>query len=62
MVQGCLVTKTQTYDIDYSNAFTLVEKMNIVKTLLVLAILKNWLLHQLDVKNTFLHIDYSCLA
>jgi len=54
-----LVTKgyTQTYGIDYQETFSPVAKLNNVKVLLSLAANLDWLLHQLDVKNVFLHGD-----
>lgn len=48
---------TQTYDIDYFETFSSVAKMNIVRTVLVLASINNWYLHQMDVHNTFLQGD-----
>ena len=37
--------------------FVSVAKMTIVHTILALASSSNWLLHQMDVKNAFLHGD-----
>jgi hypothetical protein len=48
---------SQTYGIDYDETFTLVAKMSTVKTLISCAANFGWPLHQLDVKNTFLHGD-----
>ena len=48
---------TQTYDIDYSETFAPVAKLNTVRVLLSLAVNLNWPLNQLDVKNAFLNGD-----
>ena len=42
---------TQTYGVDYQKTFALVEKMNIIRILLSLAINFFWELQQYDVKN-----------
>src|SRR3954467_401041 len=48
---------SQAYVIDYDETFAPVAKMNTVRTLVSCAENKGWQLHQLDVKNTFLHGD-----
>jgi Reverse transcriptase (RNA-dependent DNA polymerase) len=47
----------QTYGIDYDETFAPVAKMSTVRTLVSLAANRGWKLHQLDVKNAFLHGD-----
>ncbi|KAI3765987.1 hypothetical protein L2E82_16034 [Cichorium intybus] len=46
---------TQIPGIDYSHTFSPVIKASTVRTVLSLSILHKWRLHQLDVKNAFLH-------
>jgi Reverse transcriptase (RNA-dependent DNA polymerase) len=46
---------SQTYDIDYDETFVLVMKMSTVMTVVSLAVNGGWKLHQLNVKNVFLH-------
>jgi hypothetical protein len=45
----------QTYGIDYEETYSLVAKMTIVRTIIVMATTKGWSLHQMDVNNVFLH-------
>jgi Reverse transcriptase (RNA-dependent DNA polymerase) len=51
-----LVTKcyTQMYGIDYEETFAPVAKMNTVQILVSIVVNKNWTLHQMNIKNTFL--------
>jgi len=48
---------TQTYGIDYSETFSPVAKINIIRVLFSIATNKNWPLHQFDVKIAFLYGD-----
>lgn len=45
----------QKYGIDYEHMFSPVVKMTTVCTSLVVASTKRWSLHEMDVKNAFLH-------
>ena len=45
--------------LDYSATFSPVVKASTVCIILSLAVLNKWRLHQLDVKNAFLHGDLS---
>ncbi|RVX01268.1 Retrovirus-related Pol polyprotein from transposon TNT 1-94 [Vitis vinifera] len=47
---------TQTYDIDYQETFALVEKLNLIQVLSLVANI-DWPLMQLDIKNAFLNGD-----
>jgi hypothetical protein len=47
----------QTYGIDYEETCSPVAKMIIVRVIIVMAVVKGWSLHQMDVKNAFLHGD-----
>src|SRR6266498_2605339 len=48
---------SQTYGIDYDETFAPVAKMSTVRALISCATTFGWPLHQLDVKNAFLHGD-----
>jgi hypothetical protein len=48
---------TQTYGVDYEEIFAPVAKMNTIRILISCAANLGWDLHQLDVKNAFLHGD-----
>ena len=46
---------TQVYGLDYSDTFSPVAKITSVRLLISLAAMHHWPLHQLDIKNAFLH-------
>lgn len=48
---------TQVYGVDYSDTFTPVAKITSVRFFFALAAISHWPLHQLDIKNAFLHGD-----
>jgi Reverse transcriptase (RNA-dependent DNA polymerase) len=48
---------SQTYNIDYDETFASVAEMSTVRTLVFMIVNGGWKLHQLDVKNVFLHGD-----
>ena len=47
----------QTYGVDYSDTFSPVAKMTYVRPFISLVATYNWDLHQIDIKNVFLHDD-----
>ncbi|RVW62014.1 Retrovirus-related Pol polyprotein from transposon TNT 1-94 [Vitis vinifera] len=47
----------QEYGVDYEETFALVAKMTMVQTILAIAASQSWQLHQMNVKNAFLHGD-----
>jgi len=53
VAKGC----AQINGIDYSDMFSPVAKLNCIKLFLSMAATHNWPLHQLDIKNAFLHGD-----
>ena len=48
---------SQKEGIDYEDTFALVAKMNTIRLIISLAIKFDWVLHQMDVKSTFLNGD-----
>jgi hypothetical protein len=46
---------SQTYDIDYDETFAPMVLLNTVRSPVLLTLVFGWPLHQLDVKNAFLH-------
>jgi hypothetical protein len=60
-IQTSLVAKgfQQVHGIDYDETFTPVEKMDSIPLAPSIAETKGWEVHQMDVKNSFLHIDLS---
>ena len=49
----------QKHDIDYDETFAPVVKMTTVCVLLVVVTAKGWHLHQIDVKNVFMQIEFE---
>nr|CAD1840511.1 unnamed protein product [Ananas comosus var. bracteatus] len=47
----------QTYGVDYSDTFSPVAKLASVRLFISLAATSYWVLHQLDIRNAFLHSD-----
>jgi len=47
----------QTYGIDYEEIYSLVAKMITIRAIIAMAVAQGWSLHQMDVKNVFLHGD-----
>jgi hypothetical protein len=47
----------QTYGIDYEETYSPIAKMTTTKVIIAMAVAKGWSLHQMDVKNVFLHGD-----
>jgi hypothetical protein len=47
----------QTYGINYEETYSPVANMTIVRAIIAMATSKGWSLHQMDVKNVFLHGD-----
>jgi len=47
----------QTYGIDYEETYSPVAKMTTVRAIIAMVATKGWSLHEMDVKNVFLHGD-----
>ena len=47
----------QTYAVNYSDTFSPVAKLTFVRLFISLVASYNWNLHQLDIRNVFLHRD-----
>jgi hypothetical protein len=47
----------QTYGIDYEETYSPVAKMTTIRVIIAMAAAKGWSLHQMEVKNAFLHGD-----
>jgi hypothetical protein len=47
----------QEYGVDYEETFAPMAKMTTVRTIISIAASQGWPLHQMDVKNAFLHGD-----
>ncbi|CAL8133194.1 unnamed protein product [Prunus armeniaca] len=45
------------YGVDYAETFAYVARMPSVRTLIAVASVRQWTLHQMDVKNAFIHVD-----
>ena len=58
-LKGQLVAKgyAQTYGVDYSETFFVMPKVSSIRLFISLAATYDWVLHQLVVKNAFLHDD-----
>ena len=60
-LKGHLVAKgyAQTYGVDYSDTFSPVAKLTSIQLFISLTTTRGWDLHQLDIKNVFLHGDLA---
>jgi hypothetical protein len=47
----------QTYGINYEETYSPIAKMTTIRIIITMTITKGWSLHQMDVKNVFLHGD-----
>jgi hypothetical protein len=56
-----LVTKgfQQVHGVDYDDTFAPIANMDSIRLALSIAVAKGWEVHQMDVKNAFLHSDLS---
>ena len=48
---------TQVYDLDYCDTFSPVAKITTIRLFFAMVAIRHWPLHQLDIKNAFLHGD-----
>ncbi|RDX97948.1 Copia protein, partial [Mucuna pruriens] len=48
---------TQVYGLDYGDTFSPMAKITTIRLLLAMVVIRHWPLHQLDIKNAFLHGD-----
>ena len=60
-LKACLVAKAyvQIYGTDYSDSFSPVAKLTFFRPFLSMVATYKWPLHQLDIKNAFLHGDFQ---
>jgi hypothetical protein len=49
----------QQHDVDYTEVFAPVARMDTIQMIIALAAKKGWLIYQLDVKSAFLHGELS---
>jgi hypothetical protein len=47
----------QTSSIDYEETYSVVAKMTTIRAIITMVAAKGWSLHQMDVKDVFLHRD-----
>jgi hypothetical protein len=47
----------QTYGINYEKTYNPIAKMMTIRVIIIMATTKIWFLHQMDLKNAFLHGD-----
>jgi hypothetical protein len=43
--------------VNYEESFALVAKMTAIRTIILIIASQGWLLHKIDIKNTFFHGD-----
>ena len=48
---------SQVHEVDYTETFAPVAKMDSIRLVLALPASKCWEVHQMDVKNAFLHVE-----
>jgi hypothetical protein len=49
----------QTHGIKYEETFAFIAKMATMRAMIAMAASKGWVLHQMDVKNAFLHGEFA---